>query len=77
MNLDNVIRLAPGKGLRDRAAIMSALKGSRRLLVIVSAPGLKILNRIQGIEAGDALLVELGRTIINAAPAGATVGRLA
>ena len=77
MNLDNVIRLAPGKGLRDRAAIMSALKGSRRLLMIVSAPGLKILNRIQGIEAGDALLVELGRTIINAAPAGATVGRLA
>ena len=34
MNLDNVIRLAPGKGLRDRAAIMSALKGSRRLVML-------------------------------------------
>ena len=63
MQKENIIRLAPGTGLRDRPALISAMKGERRLLMIVSAPGLKTLNRMQGMEAGDAMLAD--RAVVN------------
>ena len=77
MNQENVIRLTPGTGLRGRPAVMRALAGEERLLMIVSAPGLGTLNRMQGMEAGDALLADIARALIGAAPEGAVVGRLA
>lgn len=77
MKTENIIRLAPGTGLRDRPAVMSAMNGARRLLMIVSAPGLKTLNRMQGIEAGDAMLADLCRAIVSVAPEDAVIGRLA
>ncbi len=76
MHRENIIRLAPGTGLRDRNALISAMKGERRLLMIVSAPGLKTLNRMQGMEAGDALLADLCRAIVSVAPEEAVIGRL-
>lgn len=76
MNRDNIIRLAPGTGLRDRPAVVSAMKGASRLLMIVSAPGLKTLNRMQGMEAGDAMLADLCSAIISVAPEDAVIGRL-
>lgn len=77
MTRENIIRLAPGTGLRDRPAVINAMKGAGRLLMIVSAPGLKTLNRMQGMEAGDALLADLGRALVSAAPEDAVIGRLA
>ena len=76
MHEERIIRLTPGTGLRDRAAVMGALAGPKRLLMIISAPGLRSLNRMQGIEAGDAMLADLGRAAISAAPDNAVVGRL-
>lgn len=77
MNKENVIRLAPGSGMRDRSAVMAALRGPKRLLMIVSAPGLKTINRMHGVEAGDALLADIARALVGAAPDKAVIGRLA
>lgn len=77
MNKENVIRLAPGSGMRDRPAVMRAVRGPKRLLMIVSTPGLRTINRMQGMEAGDAHLADIGRALIGAAPEKAVVGRLA
>lgn len=76
MHEERIIRLTPGTGLRDRAAVMGALAGTKRLLITISAPGLRAVNRMQGIDAGDALLADLGRAAISAAPDNAVVGRL-
>ncbi len=77
MDQENIIRLKPSVGLRNRDTVMAALKGANSLLMIISAPGLKAVNRMQGMDAGDALLADLGRAIVAAAPEGAVVGRLA
>ena len=55
---------------------MASLKGSDSLLMVVSAPGLKTINRLQGMQAGDAVLADLNRAVVAAAPDGAVVGRL-
>ena len=54
-----ILQFTPPKGRRDRDAMKAATSGLGRIVMVISGPGLRAINRIQGFDAGDVFLARL------------------